>query len=116
MTFCAGLTRRLSWSRLMSVPTCLCVFVFLPFHDLAALSCAEFSEGGSPCQNHEEWTEREQVGCSSSRRRLNDLPQGDFKSPRKCGTRQQRLSCHAVAFRATVGHRLANGLRAPLLL
>jgi hypothetical protein len=116
MTLRVRLTRRLFWSRLVSVPICLCVFAFLPFHDLAALSCAEVSEGGSPCHDHEECNDREQTDWSRSRRRLNDLPEDSRKPPPKCGARQKQLSRHAVPFQATIGHQLANGLRAPLLL
>ncbi len=75
----------------------------------------EFAEGEYPSEEDEENSEKEQIVCSSERRRSNDRHYNGHSRPRETGNRLHRIACHA-SFIGIVGHQLANDLCAPLLI
>ncbi|NOY29883.1 MAG: hypothetical protein GXP28_06795 [Planctomycetes bacterium] len=109
-------TKRLLWSRLASVSLCLCAFVFLPLPQFAVLACAESAERECPCKESGESSEKELVVCSSARRHLSPFRHRVPSRPRPTGDRLHQVASCAGRLPTIVGHQLAYGLRAPLLI
>jgi len=109
-------TTRLPLSRLVSVLICLCAFAFLPLPQHAVLTWTESAEGKCPCQKDRESPEGELVVWSSARRHLNDRRHSDLSRPYETGDRLHQIASYAGRPLAMVGHQLANGLCAPLLI
>ena len=107
---------RLTFSRLVSVSVCLCAFALLPFPQLAVLTWAESVEGGCPFQADEKSFKEELVVWSSARRRLNHRRHVESAKLSETGDRLHPTAAYAHPNAVIVGHRLANGLRAPLLI
>jgi hypothetical protein len=102
--------------RLAVVPVCLCVLMFSPTDHLAMQSWAE--SPGEECPGHHDGDHREVelTACSSSQHRLRNWSRHQFSRRREARNRHDRVASSAVDRRAIVGHQLANGLCAPLLL
>ena len=108
-------TRTPLFSRLVSVLACLCAFTVLPLPLLSGMSWAESSEAECPLEEENENCEEESVVTTSLRRRV-------YCGRAHCGTPVQAAvpARHSNAFArrwfAIVGHQLANGLCAPLVV
>lgn len=110
------LTGRLPLTRLLSVSICLCAFAFAPTPHFAMLAGAKSVDAECPTEQDGEQRPEELVVCSSTRHRT---PQRDHRD-------HPRLDAPQVHFRhgslrtdhllRPSGHRLANGLCAPLLI
>ena len=109
-------TTRLIISRLASVSVGLCLFTFIPLPLLAGTTGVEAAEGECPFQKDRENPEEELAVCSSASRRLNDRRHSGLRWPREIGNRLHQSDSDAGRPLAIVGHQLANGLCAPLLI
>jgi len=109
-------TMRPAFSRLVSVSICLCALVFLPLTQHVVLALAESSEAECPLQEEGESSKEELVVRSPVRRRSNERVQCGLSHSRKPHVCFQKNSSYAVRLSAIVGHQLANGLCAPLLI
>jgi hypothetical protein len=107
---------RLAFSWLVSVSVCLCALTFIPLPQFAVLTWADSAEGKCPCQRDGESSEEELVVGSSARRRLNHRRHSDLSRPHETGNRLHQIASYAGRLPAIVGHQLANGLGAPLLV
>ncbi len=87
----------------------------MPLPHFTPITCVELAETECPCQEDEESAEKEQVVCSSARRRLNSRRHSDFRRSHELDNRHYQISSSFDGPSAIVGHLLANGLRAPLL-
>ena len=103
-------------ARLLAVPICLCMFPALPLLQFVVLTGAHGAESERPCHEDEDTSEEELVARSSVRRRLRSV--GSTRVRRIFGTvgRPQKTSSYARQHPAIVGHQLADGLCAPLLI
>jgi hypothetical protein len=80
------------------------------------LALAESSEAECPLQEEGESSKEELVVRSQARRRLNERLRCGLSQPHKSHVCfQQHTSC-SVSLPVIVGHQLANGLSAPLLI
>jgi len=109
-------TMRLAFSRLVSVTMSLCALAFLPLPQYAMLTLVETSEAECPVQEEGERSREELVVRSPARRRSNDRVRCGISRSRKAYVCFQQSNSCAVRLPAIVGHQLANGLRAPLLI
>ena len=109
-------TARLIISRLASLAVGLCLFTFLPLTLLVGPTGVEVTEGESPFQKDRENPEEELAVGSSACRRLNDRQPNGLRWPRKTSVRLHLHSPHSDRPLAIIGHQLANGLCAPLLI
>ena len=109
-------TTRLIISRLASVSVGLCLFTFIPLPLLAGTTGVEAAEGECPFQKDRENPEEELAVWSSTCRRLNDWRNSGHRWPRETGDRLHQSDPGAGRPLAIVGHQLANGLCAPLLI
>jgi len=103
-------------ARLLPMSTCLCAFLLFPTLQVAALAGPESAETECPCKEDGETSEKELVDwCSAHGRSNNRRHQGLSRPP---GKRKQPRRTLAIAERvpAIIGHQLANGLCAPLLI
>jgi len=103
-------------ARLVPVLTCLCAFLLFSTLQVAALAGPGSVETECPCKEYGERSEKELVDwCSAHIRSNNRCHQGLSRPPEK---RKQPQRVHKIAERvpAIVGHQLANGLCAPLLI
>ena len=100
----------------MPVLICLCAFAVLPFPQLGVLIWAESAEGECTRQENRESSEETLVVWSSARRRLNNRHHSDHSRPHETGDRLHQIASHAGRLPVIVGHQLANGLGAPLLI
>jgi len=107
-------TTWLPLSQLVSVSIWFCAFAFLPLPQLGMLT--DSAEGGCPCQKDGESSEKEVVFRSSARRRLNHRRHSDHSRPHETGDRIHLIASHVRPRLVIVGHQLANGLGAPLLI
>ena len=105
-------THRTLIARLLAVPICLCVFAVLPLPQFVVLAV----ESACPCHEDEDTSEVELVIGSFVRRRLRSV--GNTRVRRIFGPagRRQKTSSYVRQLPAIVGHQLANGLCAPLLI
>jgi hypothetical protein len=106
-------TARLIISRLTSVSVGLCLFTFTPFLLLAGPTGVEVTEGECPDR---ESSEEELAVRSSACRRLNNQRHSGLRWPCETGDRLHQSDSHTGRPLAIVGHQLANGLCAPLLI
>ena len=109
-------TTRLIISQLASVSVGLCLFTFIPLPLLVGTTGVEAAEGECPFQKDRENAEEELAVWSSACRRLNDRRHSGLRWPRGTGDRLHQSDSHAGRPLAIVGHQLANGLCAPLLI
>jgi hypothetical protein len=109
-------TTRLIISQLASVSVGLCLFTFTPFLLLAGPTGVEVAEGECPFQKDRESPEEELAAESSACRRLNNRRHSGLRWPRETSDRLHQSDSHAGRPLAIVGHQLANGLCAPLLI
>ena len=106
-------TTRTAFSRFVSVSVCLCAFLVLPFPQLTVLTCGAPAETESSSQEERESAEEELVVCPAAGRNLNDrrhIWSHDNRDP------LHQIAAYAAKLPVIVGHRLANGLCAPLLI
>ncbi|NOY43796.1 MAG: hypothetical protein GXP26_18410 [Planctomycetes bacterium] len=106
---------RLTFSRLAGVSVCLFALVLMPLPQFALLTCMETAEGECPCHGDGESSAKELVVSSTTRRRANDRHRSNFSWSRSTDIRLHQIASYAGRLPSIVGHRLANGLRAPLL-
>lgn len=110
-------TTWLAFSQLASVSICLCTVVFSPLHQHAVPACAGSAEERCPCQEEDtDPSERELTVSSSACRRSNDPHHSGRSWAHETGHRLHQIVSHVGRLPATIGHQLANGLRAPLLV
>jgi len=107
---------RLAFSRLVSVTMCLCALAFLPHPQHAVLALVETSEAECPVQEEGKGSKEELVVRPPARRRSHDRVQCDVSRSRKTSGCFQKSNSRAVCLPAIVGHQIANGLSAPLLI
>lgn len=101
---------------LRSVSIWLYACAFLLFPQLAGQAWTESAEGERPCQEDRENSEEELVVWPSARRRLSEQRRCEFGRPHDTGHWLQRIASCSSRPTAVVGHQLANGLGAPLLI
>ena len=109
-------TTRLPLLRLVSVSICLFTFAVLPIPEIFVLTLVEATEAESPSQEDRERSEEELVVCPSARRNLNHRRHSDLRRSHETRDRLDQIASDAGHLPAIVGHQLANGLRAPLLI
>ncbi len=109
-------TTWLRLSRLVSVSICLFAFAVLPLPELIVLTLVEATEAESHSQEERESSEGKLVVCSSARRRLNYRRHSDLSRAHENGNQLHQIASYAGRLPAIVGHQLANGLGAPLLI
>lgn len=107
---------RIAFSRLVSALICLSVLALLPLPQYAVLTLAESSEMECPLQEEGEKPQEELVVKSPVRRRSNDRLQSGYHRSRKASCCFQHGTFYDVRLPVIVGHQLANGLSAPLLI
>ena len=102
-------------TRLLAVS--LCAFVALPLPQFFVLTHVQAVESECPCHEDKDTSEKELVVGSSVRRRLSRSV-GDTGVRRTFGPvgRPQKAASYMRLLPAIVGHQLANGLCAPLLI
>ena len=111
---------RLTWlplSQLATVSVCVCTFALLPFSQLATLTLAKSAGAERHC--HEDGaSSKELVVLSSARRHLKDQRRRAPARPHEVSDRlhQTVTVSYAGHILGIIGHQLANGLCAPLLL
>lgn len=116
------LTIRSSASRLMSVIVCLCAFTCLQVPQLSALIWAESVEIECPMEEDGEGSQKEQVVSASARRRLSkrfvhaSWPHGNGIRAHRNSSLLRQTNSNGGRPQAIIGHQLANGLRAPLVI
>jgi hypothetical protein len=103
-------------SRFTWVLVCCCAFAVLPFPQLVALQSVVSAETEIPSQGDGERTEEEQVVSCTARRRLNGRRHSDLGKRHLPSHRFDQIVVYASRFQAIVGHQLANGICAPLLI
>lgn len=103
-------------TRFTWVLVCFCAFAFLRFPQLVALQSVVSAETEIPGQGDGERSEEEQVVSCTARRRLNDRRHSELGKRHVPSHRFQQIVVYASRFQAIVGHQLANGLCAPLLI
>jgi hypothetical protein len=88
----------------------------LPLPQFVVPTHAQNVESGCPCHDDGDTSEEELVVGSAVRRRLRSV--GNTRVRRVFGPlgRAQKTSSYARQLHAMVGHQLANGLCAPLLI
>ena len=101
---------------LVSVSIYLFAFTFIPLPQLGGLTWAESAEGKCPYKEGRENSEEELVVWSSARPHLNNRRHSNLRWSHGAGDRSYPAASHAVGPLAIVGHQLANGLCAPLLI
>lgn len=106
-------TIRLAFSRLVSASVCLCAFVLLQVPQVATLASTETE---CPCQEDEKKSESELVVWTSAHRRASGRRRGSLSRPPETSNQHRQNASAALRFPTIVGHRLANGLRAPLVI
>jgi hypothetical protein len=96
---------------------CLCVFLALPLPQFFVLTNVQAVESECPCHEDKDTSEEELVVRSSVRRRLSRSV-GDTRVRRTFGPvgSHQTASSYMRQLPAIVGHQLAHGLCAPLLI
>ncbi|MEO1984765.1 MAG: hypothetical protein ABGZ23_25065 [Fuerstiella sp.] len=106
---------RLTLRRFLSMS--VCVFTFLALPQLALPTwVAEAMESECPCQEDEESSE-ERLAVAASERRLHaGCGRRGLNRPRETGGCLRRSNYLVDCSPAVVGHQLANGLRAPVLI
>jgi hypothetical protein len=110
-------TIRLALSRLVSVSVCLCAFTFLPLPQLAGTTWTESSEAEFPLEEEDGKSAEEELAVgSSARRRLNHRRGRNLSLPYETGNPRCHSTPSGSRLLAIVGHQLANGLGAPLLV
>ena len=108
-------TTRLSLLRLVSVSIWFAaIAVLMPSH----LSVSTWTSAEAECFCHEggERSKQKQLGFFSARHRLDPRRRHDLSRPHEAGSRLQQIASYADRVPAIVGHQLANGLGAPLLI
>ncbi len=109
------LTKRRVFSRLLPVIVSLCAFAILPLPQFVGMTCAESSETECPFEEDGESSEEELVVTSSTRRRALNHRRGT--SPfHKISDQPRQADSYGSRPQAIIGHQLANGLRAPLVI
>jgi hypothetical protein len=111
-----GSVTRLDFLRLVSVSVCLCAFTVLSAPQYAMLTWAESAETECPCQEEGERSGEERVVCASARHRTDDRRHHDVRRPHKADHRFSPTAPCSRRLPAIIGHQLANGLCAPLLI
>lgn len=108
-------TTRLPLLRLVSVAICIgAVAVFQLPH--LAVSMWTSTEAECLCQEDGERSKQKQVRLSSARYRLDNRLHSHLSRPHETGGRLHQVASYAGRVPAIVGHQLANGLGAPLLI
>jgi hypothetical protein len=115
MTLTERSITQLTFSRLASVLAFLCAFTVLPLPQISGLARAETCESECPCEEDGENLEEELVVSASTRRRLHNRCH-DVCQFYGVNVPLRQFSSHGNSPQATVGHFLANGLRAPLVI
>ena len=106
----------MAFSRLVSASICLCAFAALPLHHLPGLTLVESADGECPFEEDGKRSEEERIVFPSARRRLIPGCYRDLRRPHEAGDRLHQIASYASRSPAIVGHQLANGLCAPLLI
>ena len=107
-------TTRLALSRLVSVSVCLCAVAFLPLPQISVSAWAEQTEAERPSEEDRERSS-EDVVRFSARPRLSYRRHFELDQLHETGDYLHQITSYAGCRPVIVGHRLPNGLRAPLL-
>ncbi len=110
------LRTRLAFSRLVSLLTCICGFAVLSLPQLTVLTLTESAHTEGPHEGERENSVKELVVCSSARGRLKHRRHGGLSLSDETRDRLHQIASYAAHRPTIVGHRFANGLRAPLLI
>lgn len=116
MALCGRLTTRRTLLQHISVSICLCALAFLPLPQGIGPTWVESAETECPGQEGGESSQEKQVVDSSARRRCNNRRHSGFSRPHEASDRLHQTASYADRPQAIVGHQLANGLGAPLLI
>ena len=108
-------TKRRDFSRWGSVLICLCAFALLPLPQLACLASAESTEQ-CPCHEDLERCVKKLAVWPSARQRLREGQHSASGPAVKPGIQVVEVASNTGRLPVIVGHQLANGLRAPLLI
>lgn len=108
-------TIRLRFARVAAVLACLCVIAVMPFPQLAGLSCSESSHAKIPLEDDGKCCEEQLLVVASPRHRI-CRPLCAAKRLHETGERNHEVDSASCVEQAIIGHRLANGLRAPQVL
>ena len=106
-------TTRLPLLRLVLVLVLASLCAFLPLPHLGVLTLAESDEAKCPCQEGRESSEEGPFVWPSPHRHLNYRC---LNRSHKTVDRLHQIASYSGHLSAIVGHQLANGFRAPLLL
>jgi hypothetical protein len=109
-------TPELHIARLVPVSICLCAFILSPVPHLAALAWAESAELECPCKEDGKRSEKELTDWCSAHGRSNVRRRRSSGWPPEKRKQRQRVTTTAERVPAIIGHQLANGLCAPLLI
>jgi len=120
MAFEKSLTTRKSLLGLITIWVCLCAFSLFSISQATVLSWVEMTEGEIPAQEDEEdeedCEEELEVLASSRRRRIPRRHEVVRYNALSCSDRSNPIilsGCHRLAI---IGHQVANGLCASLLV
>lgn len=107
--------KRRVFSRILPVIVSLCAFAVLPFSQLVGMAGAESAEAKCPFEEDGESSEEELVVTSSTRRRLSHHRRSASLF-HKISDQLHQTASYGSRPQAIIGHQLANGLRAPLVI
>ena len=109
-------TPKLHVSRFFTVSIYLCALTFLPVPQVATLARTESAEAESPCKEDGKRSEKELSDWCSAHGRSNDQRHRGPSRPPEKNNRRQRITRIVGRVPAIIGHQLANGLCAPMLI
>ncbi len=108
-------TKRRIFSRLLPIIVSLCAFSILPLPQLVGTTWAESSEAECPFEEDGESSEEELVVTASNRRRFRNHHRG-VSLFHRTSDHSRQIDSYGSRPAAIIGHQLANGLRAPLVI
>ncbi len=108
-------TIRLRYSRFATVFACLCVIAVMPFPQLDHMSCTELSHAKIPLEQDGKCCEEQLIVVTTLRHCIHCL-RCDARGSHEPDAPARLAVSFTCAPQAIVGHFLANGLRAPLVI
>ena len=107
---------RSAFSRLVTVSMCFYAFSAMPIPQFRVLTWAESAEDECPSEKDREGAEEERVERNSERRRLKKRPHSNFGQFPELGRHHLQITSLGDPPLGVIGHQLANGICAPLLI
>ena len=109
-------TNRSAFSGLVAVSICLSTMSALPIPHHSVVTWAESAEDECPSEKEREGSEKEQVVRHSQRHQLKKRHPGNFRRCHELDRRPLQATSFDDRPLGSVGHQLANGICAPLLI